>query len=303
MVPTAPALATATVPRQYVHKASHAEVLLTGRHSRSSDAHMVTAQWPRTHSFYAPTHGLHDPLLFAETVRQVIPLLSHTCYDVPFGHHLIWDNFRYEVVPGAMAVGGTPAELLMDIQGVDVVRRRGCMSAMTLNVATRREGVVLGTAVARFTAHAPAVYRRLRGARADMGAADAVPLSEPVPPAQVGRDRTGDVVLSATDREDQWLLRVDTGHPILFDHPVDHVPGMLLLEAARQAANAIAHPSAVLAAGMSTKFHRYVELDAPCFIEARVSLDCVPDRVCVHVAARQHGEVCLSTTVQLATEW
>ncbi|WP_142212826.1 AfsA-related hotdog domain-containing protein [Streptomyces sp. SLBN-118] len=48
-----------------------------------------------------------------------------------------------------------------------------------------------------------------------------------------GRDRFEDVVLAATDRPDRWQLRVDTTHPILFDHLVDHAPGMLLLEPAR----------------------------------------------------------------------
>ncbi|WP_260845011.1 AfsA-related hotdog domain-containing protein [Streptomyces sp. SLBN-31] len=47
-----------------------------------------------------------------------------------------------------------------------------------------------------------------------------------------------DVVLSPLGQPHRWQLRVDTRHPVLFDHIVDHVPGMLLIEAARQAATA-----------------------------------------------------------------
>lgn len=43
------------------------------------------------------------------------------------------------------------------------------------------------------------------------------------------------MVIDNDDAGDGWPLRVDRTHPILFDHQLDHVPGMLLLEAARQA--------------------------------------------------------------------
>jgi hypothetical protein len=76
-----------------------------------------------------------------------------------------------------------------------------------------------------------------------------------------------DVVLSPVGEPDRWQLRVDTRHPVLFDHMVDHVPGMLLLEAARQAAAAtLGH--ACLPLAVASEFLRYVELDAPCAIEA-----------------------------------
>ncbi|WP_281275492.1 AfsA-related hotdog domain-containing protein [Saccharothrix australiensis] len=42
-------------------------------------------------------------------------------------------------------------------------------------------------------------------------------------------------MLSPVGRSDSWLPRVDRRHPVLFDHPVDHVPGMALQEAGRQA--------------------------------------------------------------------
>lgn len=76
-----------------------------------------------------------------------------------------------------------------------------------------------------------------------------------------------DVVLSPAGEPHRWQLRLDTRHPVLFDHMVDHVPGMVLLEAARQAATAtLGHASLPLA--VTSQFQRYVELDAPCLIEA-----------------------------------
>lgn len=83
----------------------------------------------------------------------------------------------------------------------------------------------------------------------------------------MARTRPEDVVLSAGDRPGRWKLRIDPTHPVLFDHPVDHAPGMLLLEAARQAAHAASgRPSAVV--GMKAEFLRYTEFDSPCWVWA-----------------------------------
>lgn len=74
---------------------------------------------------------------------------------------------------------------------------------------------------------------------------------------------------------------------MLFDDPVDHVPGMLLLEAARQAAHAACAPSGpVLVSSMEVSFNRYVEFDTPCLIDARSEPTTGPDST-VRVDARQ----------------
>ncbi|MER0446895.1 ScbA/BarX family gamma-butyrolactone biosynthesis protein [Streptomyces sp. Edi4] len=288
------------MPRQYVHKQALAEVLLTGWHQVTEDVFLVGAQWSRSHGFYTPGEGTYDPVLFVETVRQTIPLLSHLAYDVPFGYHLIWDHFSFELAPGTMAVGPTPAGLELRIECSDVRRRRDRLTALTMNVTATRDGRHLGIARARFTSQPPAVYQRLRGAYGDLAAAVArtLPLAPPVPPQRVGRDRFHDVVLSPTDSGQVWQLRVDTGHPVLFDHPVDHVPGILLIEAAHQATRAALGPHrCVSVLGMESVFTQYVELDSPCLIEATVLPGEAGGRVRTRVVARQAGREMFSAVV------
>ncbi|WP_372343065.1 AfsA-related hotdog domain-containing protein [Streptomyces sp. KL116D] len=77
-----------------------------------------------------------------------------------------------------------------------------------------------------------------------------------------------DVVLSATPRDDRWQLRVDTRHPILFEHPARSRSGMTLLEAARRAS--ISLMGARRSVSLASEFSRYIELDEPCFIEAEI---------------------------------
>ncbi|NEW37162.1 gamma-butyrolactone biosynthesis protein, partial [Nocardia cyriacigeorgica] len=62
----------------------------------------------------------------------------------------------------------------------------------------------------------------------------------------------------------------DIGHPILFDHPLDHVPGSLLIEACRQTALAMVLTQAPRLMGVSSTFDRFVELDSPAECRAEV---------------------------------
>ncbi|MGV9380428.1 ScbA/BarX family gamma-butyrolactone biosynthesis protein [Nonomuraea sp. NPDC003707] len=287
---------TTTVPREYVHKAAIAEVLLTDWAQTGGDTFTITAQWPREHCFYTPGTGHYDPLLFAETVRQTLPLLSHVAYQVPIGHHLIWDHFRYAVHgAGALAIGPQPADVALQVRCFDIARRQDRIAALSLRVDALRDGSPLGTAETRFSCHPPAVYRRVRGGRAgfDPSLGGLPPAPPPLPASQVGHERRRNVVLSATDTPGRWQLRTDTTHPVLFDHPVDHVPGAVLLEAARQAAVVLAGPIPAVAVGMRATFMRFAELDAPCWIEARPG----PADHTVHVTTRQGEEELFSAVV------
>ncbi|WP_225824271.1 ScbA/BarX family gamma-butyrolactone biosynthesis protein [Streptomyces naphthomycinicus] len=290
------------VPQAHTHKANPAEVLLTSWCRTAPDTYTVNATWPATHDFYATRHGLHDPLLLSETVRQTLPLLSHAAYQVPFGHQLLWQSFRWDLEPGLLRAEGRPAAVELRIVCSDVRYRKERAAAMVLSAQAWREGCRLAEVRTYFTVQDRAIYTRLRGAYADIQLANAraLPVPPPVPAHLVGKDRGEDVVLAAAEGDNRWQLRVDTSHPILFDHPVDHAPGMLLLEAARQAAQATAHPRATVVTGMDTTFIRYAELDAPCWIDARPLPGSVAGPRRVLVTARQHGEEIFTDVVTLS---
>ncbi|WP_308294867.1 AfsA-related hotdog domain-containing protein [Streptomyces sp. JJ66] len=71
--------------------------------------------------------------------------------------------------------------------------------------------------------------------------------------------------------------------------------GMLLLEAARQAALATASPRPVCVTGMDSDFVKYAEMDAPCWLEAEPMAE--PGRV--RVGAHQHNREIFSAVVTL----
>ncbi|GHF71934.1 adhesin [Streptomyces mashuensis] len=268
---TRPLTSLAAVPQRLVHKSDPDQVLLSHYEQTSERDFHVTADWSRARALFPARHGHDDPMLLVETVRQTFPLLCHDAFGVPFGHHLLWEEFRYQLRrPALLAEPGHSSPVDLQVTCKNTVRRGSRTAGLELLVVARRDGAHLATAHTRFTIQAPAVYQRLRQGRGDAAAmmARALPLAPPAAPQEVGLDSFHNVVLSPTPTARRWQLRVDLHHPLYFDHPVDHAAGMLLMEAARQAAQAVSQPHPVVPVGMETVFHRYVELDTPCFIEA-----------------------------------
>lgn len=80
------------------------------------------------------------------------------------------------------------------------------------------------------------------------------------------------------DKGDEKLfmgqVALDRSHPFFFEHEYDHVPGLLIMEAARQFAVAVAHlffkvpyGSNFILNKMESEFFQYASLDKPLFIK------------------------------------
>lgn len=241
---TAAGSRSARVAKALVHKHDAGQVLLSGLKRLAEDEFLVAADWTDTGDLLATGDRREDgAVLLTETIRQAFPLLSHAGYDVPFGHRLLWSEYRYALNLRTLREAGIGGRPDLHIRCYDVVRRRGRVSALSLNITVLRDGEQLATAHTRFTIQPPAIYERLRGSCGDAHRMLELARSRPLPPPVSGAgEEFRDVVLSPTDATDRWQLRVDTHHPMYFDHPSDHAPGILLLEAAKQAVRTLRHP-------------------------------------------------------------
>ena len=267
------------VPIRFVHKASAGEVLLDGWRRTGERSALVAAKWPQAHDYYTGPDGRRHPMLLIESVRQCLPLVSHAIFDVPLEHHLVWESFGCRTVPGALNADAPRDGVEIHVHCDDVRMRGTRVAALELSLAVRRGDAELAVAWTRFTIQAPGVYLRVRGEAASRSSAVRRPATLPPPahPAGVGRRLESDVLLSATDRPRVWRLRVDTRHPIFFDHPVDHVPGALLLDAAFQAAHAGTQKPGlpglpgrpVRSVEIDCRFSQFVEIDEPCQVESQ----------------------------------
>lgn len=287
---------TTTVPREYVHRASLAEVFLTACTQQDGTRFELTGQWPRAHTFFQSADGReHDPLLVAETFRQTGLFLAHAELGVPLGHHFVMRDLTFAVQLHRLSVGLTPTDITLTAVCSEINRRGRTTSGFRMDLTLRRDGVVLATGGGQFTCVAPAVYRRLRGPVADRSTAE--PSVRAHERSAAGRLGPSDVVLSSTARPNRWLLTPDPCHPVLFDHAGDHLPGMVLLEAARQAATRCHAVHPMRPAAISTTFDRYAELDSPCWIEVTP----LPTRerafAAVRVTGRQENREVFSSVV------
>ncbi|MFI9583684.1 ScbA/BarX family gamma-butyrolactone biosynthesis protein [Streptomyces sp. NPDC052236] len=275
---------TTTVPREYVHRASLAEVFLTGCVKTGENTFALTGQWPRAHTFFNSSDGRsHDPLQAGETIRQVGLCLAHSEFGIPLGHHFVMRDISVTARPEHLGIEHTPSDLT--IEAVSAVPRRA--SAFDVSITIRRKEHVVAVGEGHFTCVSPAAYRRLRGT-VPAKVIDYRPTG--LAPSDFGRTLPGDMVLAPAGRPGLWRLNPDPTHPVMFDHDGDHIPGMVLLEAARQGACALLGPgTSVLPTTTVTRFQRYVEFGSPCWVKVVALPAQQPGTLSVRVTGQQDG--------------
>jgi hypothetical protein len=261
------------IPRHLVHRASVAEVYLTDAVAEGQDRFLVAAQWPRDHALYHPDgNGCVDPLLFVETIRQALVYLAHQYYEVPLTHRFVGRDMDFEITdPGLLKVGATPLPVVLEVAWAWADHRPPQRYGMRIEAVLTVGDVPCARGSLRVVAVDEKRYgllRRRRGARpAGPGRADRAAQTERLPAHRVGRLRAKDSVLKSVGRPGEWDLELDLGHAILFDHPTDHVPLMVLLEGFRQlgylqtSEGGAAVPHTLT--GASVNCLAFAELDAP----------------------------------------
>ncbi|MFE7649402.1 ScbA/BarX family gamma-butyrolactone biosynthesis protein [Streptomyces phaeoluteigriseus] len=292
------------VVKELVHRSNPSDVLPVGWRPLAEDRYLISVAWPQGHPFYARVNGDHAANLIGETIRQCGLLLAHAAYDVPLGHHFVMWDMAYTREPARPAAALGTHRVEVEVACSDLRLRGRRLGAMNCDMTLRADGRTVARGGGRFDIVSPAVYRRLRGAQIEAATQPVQP--DPVPPAAVGRTRVMDVLLapapepapSADAPFGRWLLRADFGHPTLFDHRNDHFPGMLLVEAAFQAANATVAPALHHHTSAKVAFLGYVEYGHPCWIETRLRPTGMPQLTAIEVTGRQNGRPVFSALLE-----
>ena len=270
---------SSTLARELVHRTALAEVLLTDvqRAPGREHAFRAAAQWARSHpTFDRAGDGRHNPLLVAETLRELGICIPLQFYGVPADSHFLIEELRFAIEPEAeprARYGGSditcevqaeplqashdhrpadkhgdppehgrhdPADPAVHPNGGDRPGRSTWPERLRLTVRYLAGGREFAHAdgIARFLP--PAAYAAVRSRRATGTPADRSDPGQARPsmpePTLVGALRPEDLLIGLDASGRTRLLPADPYHPFFYDHYSDHVPGMVLIEAVRQAA-------------------------------------------------------------------
>ncbi|MFB9440738.1 ScbA/BarX family gamma-butyrolactone biosynthesis protein [Streptomyces showdoensis] len=271
--PTAPLAA-------YAHLRREEHLLVTGWERRSPGEVVLGVRWPAVQGELP-----YDPRVLAQTVRQCGLVVAHAVHEVPLTHQTMLSTLDLAIAAGLCVPRGQATALDVHVAVRDAGAGRRTAGSLHMTFRILAGGTIVARAESEFTWISERVYARVRGPRRDV-AWGGWELPPPVDARLVGRASPGEVMLAAGDRPDRWLLRNDPGDRLLFDHPVDHVPGLALLEAADQAARALRAPAPFEPVAIEASYRRYVEFDRPCWIAAAP----LPEPGAVRVLGTQEGE-------------
>lgn len=268
---------SALAARGFVARLSRSQILLSDVRRAGPDAFRAKAQWPRTRPAFerrSPGTERHDPLLVAETLRQLGTYLPLRCYGVAGDSRVLIEELRFDITPDADGEGdGAPrpyqgtevtchAAVDKGASGLSADKLRNLALNVALSAGGREFARVDG--VARMLS--PAAYRAVRTRTPAPSATDSPHLT-PVDPGRVGVTRPQDVLVAVDARGAVRVAPADPYHPFFHDHPSDHMTGMVLVGAVQQTAALHANEPNLRLRSCTMRALRFTEPRPPATVE------------------------------------
>ena len=284
---TTPTLAfDRTISRGLVHRVGLEEVFLTDFKSLSEDRFLAAARLPRTHLYYNDHLNqpkTHDPLVVFESVRQSLLCATHMHHDVPADTKAITAQCRLEITdPDALRFQDGVYDLELAGSVVTAKSRQDVLSRVVHQVEVFLGGRQVAIVTVDTALRSPDAYQalRMKERRTPPPQSDELFAREMVstlPSALVGRSRSDNVLLLDplfAGRSLVARMRIPVSHTSMFDHRQDHLPGPVMVEAARQAGLLLVgevfgrSPAKTLLAELDVDYERFAELDEEITVHA-----------------------------------
>lgn len=171
-----------------------------------------------------------------------------------------------------------PPEGILRLRVSGKRHRRGVLHEVAIEFELTIDGVLGGVVFAEVIVLPRKTYKRLRAQQRKHKALDSAPprkVVRPIDSACIGRIfhrnvAIGDRAVADSSGDCRYTAIVDQRNPCFFDHPLDHVPGALIVEIYRQAAIATATPQDAPAPLTAVTTRCDVKLSDFAELEARV---------------------------------
>jgi A-factor biosynthesis hotdog domain len=292
------------VARELVHRRALAEVLIADTVQVAEDEFLLGTQLPRAHTLWSDRlYPYHDPLITVEICRQACIATLQRYYQVGPDWQFISKRIDLRVfnLDAYADREDGPPEGILRVRISNKQLRRGVLQEITLEGELSIDGVPGGTVIADVAVLPRKRFERLRAQQLRHKLLDGSPPAsvQPLDSAEVGRIFGQNVVLGKCDPgarsapdERRYRAIVNQTHPCFFDHPLDHMPGALVMEVYRQAAIATATragagtASTAVITRCDVQFSDFAELQAE--VECSASAINEPQDERVQIAATLH---------------
>lgn len=230
------------------------------------------------HSYYRhdDRRGITACLYGLESLRQAETFFAHKRLERPTDTKFVWRSVSMHVAPA-------DGDDVLD-HGFELVhsgeRRREHRYSGVARLHDRL--VIMDELTVRYVD--PDTYRLVRGNEPHSSKDASAPNVVRLPPHEVGRSAHSDVAVGTTATGELEVAASFTS-PVFFEHPQDHWPGMVLIDAATQLCNSVVSPDRSMTA-LECSFVRYGELTSP----VSASITCKQDQA--------HRQICSVSFVQ-----
>lgn len=268
-----------SVEKHLVHKAFNSEVFLIDSHRLDENTFEIAAFLPRSHIYYNDTQNStrHDVSALLEVFRQCSIFVAHEFYGVALNSKFIFDSADFKVLHNEILENSPQSyQSIIKITILQVKHKRGNNYGLLLDMQLFIGSKKYATKIMDMSWFAPKIYEKLRGKVANE---NYTPLdNHQISSKSLGRNATTNIVITQFLQESQYFQTTiipNQAHPAFFDHPLDHIPASLLIEALRQssllAIRDLYHltPTDVYVSGIKIDFKAFCGLhnDNFCFIE------------------------------------
>jgi hypothetical protein len=272
-----------TIPKGCVHRAVVGEVFLTGIKKIDNDRYVTAGYLPKSHIYfndipYRKDKRSYDGILLLEICRQTSIYITHNFFSVPYSAKFIFDDAEFELISNKLSYNGEQSHVIVDVHISERKFRKSEINGLIFDMCVYIDGRIVANKKMNITWMDEKKWNKLRSfaiSKKDEFAA----IIEPAKANDVGRELQRNVVignLKSSDCKVISTLIADQTHPSIFDHPLDHIPGMLLIESYRQTALlALKHSLKIQTQDIFIKkykvcFLNFCEFDMPAYCKADI---------------------------------
>lgn len=228
------------VPKYLVHKSFVSEVFLSDAYKDSDDVFLLSAVFPRTHSYYNDSSQKIDTSLLLEIFRQCSIYISRTFYSVPLDFKFIFDSAKFKLL-NIHFTHNISQHVIIVVKVVESKRKKEKLNGLILEMGMYHNAQLCAMKTMDISFFQPKLWKKLRhtAQHTELRKTDAVRISKEM----VVKKLDSNVVISdmvySLDLFCSTIIP-NMEHPAFFDHPLDHIPASLIFEALRQHALLVA---------------------------------------------------------------